>query len=83
MKICTGTFIQGIFRLPVSVNTSLLLNHYGQQLEKRSFLERINWRWENRSMQLWMDLSKLSSDILDTIGKDLSADKRYHQYKLV
>jgi FkbM family methyltransferase len=64
-KLYRHLYFKGIFRLPVSANKSLLLHHYGHQLENDLFWKGLTGRWEKKSMQIWMELSKGSKVILD------------------
>jgi FkbM family methyltransferase len=56
---------KGIFELPVTATRSLKMHHYGFQLENDLFWKGLTGKWEKKSIELWMELSRNSKVILD------------------
>jgi FkbM family methyltransferase len=54
----------GVFSIKTE-KTNFKMRHYGYVLENELFWRGISGCWENKSMQLWIKLSKLSNTIVD------------------
>ncbi len=57
-------YFKGVFNINIE-GKKVKMNHFGYQLENEIFWSGIKGEWEKESISLWIDLCKISNNIMD------------------